>query len=260
MTIDHRYWAEYLLDGVDRRSEVQSIEAQIGPFSLDDAYLIQDHVVSARIKRGEAIVGAKLGLTSIAKQQQMGVNEPCYGWLFDTAMLTTDNVEVHELIHPRVEPEFVFVMAEDVSGAEVTAADILDATSYVCGGIEVIDSRYQAFKFTLSDVIADNTSAARARIGDACPVLVDLHELPDVPVSFMIDGVEAACASGAALLGSPAECVAMLARHLYKRGSYIKAGWTILAGAPTDAKPLAVGTQAVAAYASQFSHVKVNGR
>ncbi len=259
MTIDHRHWAEYLLDAVDRRTEVPSIASQIGQFSLDDAYLIQDQVVSERLNRGEAIVGAKLGLTSIAKQQQMGVDEPCYGWVFDSSLLATDEVDVQGwLIHPRVEPEFVFVMAEDVAGDNVSAADILDATSYVCGGIEVIDSRYEAFKFTLPDVVADNTSAARARIGAATPGRV-VSDIPAVPVSFQIDGAEVASATGAALLGSPAECVAMLARHLHRRGSSIRAGWTILAGAPTDAKPLAVGTQALAKYGSAFADVQVKG-
>lgn len=258
MTIDHRYWAEYLLDAVDSRTETRSIASHIGQFGIDDAYLIQDQVVQARLGRGDTIAGAKLGLTSVAKQQQMGVDEPCYGWVFTSSLLLSDEVDLSGLIHPRVEPEFVFVMAEDVSGEDITAADILDATSYVCGGIEVIDSRYEAFKFTLPDVIADNTSAARARIGSGTPGFV-VPDIPSIPVVFQIDGVDAASATGAALLGSPAACVAMLARHLYRRGSGISAGWTILAGAPTDAKPLAAGTRAVATYGATLANVRVEG-
>lgn len=258
MTVDHSHWAKYLLDAVDRRVEVASIASHIGDFSLDDAYLIQDELIALRLARGETIVGAKLGLTSIAKQQQMGVNEPCYGWVFDNSILSTDQVELSGLIHPRVEPEFVFVMSDPVAGSKVTATDILDATSYVCGGIEVIDSRYQAFKFTLPDVIADNTSAARARIGGEGGLAIPA-DIPGVPVSFFIDGTEAATASGASLLGSPAECVAMLARHLHRRGRQIEAGWTILAGAPTDAKPLTIGTHAVASYPGAFPDVRVEG-
>jgi 2-oxo-3-hexenedioate decarboxylase len=261
MTIDHRHWAEYLQDAVDRRVEVASITSQLGDFSLDDAYAIQDELIALKLARGERISGAKLGLTSIAKQQQMGVSEPCYGWVFEHSLLQTEDVDVLGwLIHPRVEPEFVFVMREAVSGANITATDILDATSYVCGGIEVIDSRYEAFKFTLPDVIADNTSAAYARIGAGDQNGPGIPtDIPGVPVSFRIDGVEAATASGASLLGSPAECVAMLARHLHRRGKGIEAGWTILAGAPTDAKPLSIGTEAVARYPGAFSDVRVKG-
>jgi 2-oxo-3-hexenedioate decarboxylase len=259
VTLDHRHWAEYLTDAVDQRKEVRSIAAQLGQFSIDDAYEIQDEVVAIRVARGDAIAGAKLGLTSVAKQQQMGVTEPCYGWVFASSILGSDESPVAELIHPRVEPELVFVMKETVQGSDVTADDILHATSYVCGGIEVIDSRYEAFKFTLPDVIADNTSAARARIGSGSGIPVDV---PGIDVSFHIDGAEVASAKGAALLGSPAECVAMLARHLHRRGSRIEAGWTILAGAPTDAKPLLKGTIATAKYAAasgQLGTVHVKG-
>jgi 2-oxo-3-hexenedioate decarboxylase len=255
--INHREWAEYLLDAIDRRVEVPSIASRIGDFSIDDAYAIQDELVAIRLGRGDTIAGAKLGLTSVAKQQQMGVSEPVYGCVFQESLLATDDVDVQGwLIHPRVEPEFVFVMREAVSGADVTAADILDATSYVCGGIEVIDSRYEAFKFTLPDVIADNTSAAYARIGNGVGIPADI---PGIELSFRIDGTEAASATGAALLGSPAECVAMLANHLHRRGRRIEAGWTILAGAATDAKPLAIGTEAVAHYFGAFSDVRVAG-
>ena len=105
-------------------------------------------------------------------------------------------------------------------GESCTADDVLDATERVVGGIEVIDSRYEAFKFTLPDVIADNTSAARVAIGDAgvSPREVDLRE---VECTFTVDGEVTGRATGAALLGSPAECVAMLVRHLARsdRGS-----------------------------------------
>jgi 2-oxo-3-hexenedioate decarboxylase len=258
MHVDRRHWAEYLLDAADRRMEVASIASQIGDFSIDDAYAIQDELVALRLARGERIAGAKLGLTSVAKQQQMGVSEPCYGWVFESSLLPSDTVDVHGwLIHPRVEPEFVFVMARAVGGPDVSAADIVAATAYVCGGIEVIDSRYEAFKFTLPDVIADNTSAAYARIGVGHGVPGDIAA---VPVELRIDGAQAASASGAALLGSPAECVAMLARHLHRSGKRIEAGWTILAGAATDAKPLAVGVEAVASYPGAFDDVRVVGQ
>src|SRR5262245_23082793 len=178
MSLDHASWAAYLQGAVDDRREVTGIAAQTEGLSLEDAYHIQDALIGRRLALGDALAGAKLGLTSKAKQEQMGVDEPAYGWVPASSVLPpTADVRLSELIHPRVEPEFVFLMGADVSGADCTAEDVLHATESVVGGIEVIDSRYEAFKFTLPDVIADNTSAARVAIGDTgiSPADVDLR-------------------------------------------------------------------------------------
>ena len=258
MTINYTSWAEYLQDAVDERREVQGIESQLPGLSIEDAYHIQDALIARRLAHGDSLAGAKLGLTSKAKQQQMGVAEPAYGWVPASSVLQARaDVRIGELIHPRVEPEFVFVMASDLEGPACTADDVLDATERVVGGIEVIDSRYEAFKFTLADVIADNTSAARVAIGDAgvAPREVDLR---DVECTFTVDGEVTGRATGAALLGSPAECVALLVRHLARSGRGLHAGWLVMAGAPLDARPFGVGTTATATY-SHFGEVTVRG-
>jgi 2-oxo-3-hexenedioate decarboxylase len=258
MTVDHAHWARYLQAAVDDRREVVGIGAQIGEMTLDDAYLVQDALLAARFFKGDALAGAKLGLTSKAKQEQMGVREPAYGWVSRSSVLGADaEVAIGELIHPRVEPEFVFVMGDDLEGDDCTADDVLDRTERVVGGIEVIDSRYEAFKFTLPDVIADNTSAARVAIGTVgvAPRDVDLRE---VTCTFTVDGEVTGSASGEALLGSPAECVALLVRHLARSGRGLKAGWVVPAGAPLDARPFGVGTVATASY-SHFGDVTVRG-
>lgn len=263
MTLDHGSWARYLQTAADERREVQGIGIQIGELALDDAYRIQDELISQRIFRGDSLAGAKLGLTSKAKQEQMGVGEPAYGWVPAASVLPVSGgesdceVRVDELIHPRVEPEFVFLMGDDLAGPDRTAEDVLDATERVVGGIEVIDSRYEAFKFTLPDVIADNTSAARVAIGSSgvAPREVDLAE---VECTFTVDGEITGRAHGAALLGSPAECVALLVRHLARSGRGLRAGWVVLAGAPLDARPFAVGSVATASY-SHFGDVTVRG-
>jgi 2-oxo-3-hexenedioate decarboxylase len=260
MSVDHAHWARYLQAAVDERREVAGIGAQLGEqMSLDDAYGVQDALLAARFFRGDSLAGAKLGLTSKAKQQQMGVDEPAYGWVSRASLLPgpVSDVVISELIHPRVEPEFVFVMGDDLEGDDCTADDVLDRTERVVGGIEVIDSRYEAFKFTLPDVIADNTSAARVVIGTegVRPRDVDLRE---VTCTFTVDGEVTGVATGDALLGSPAECVAMLVRHLARTGRGLKAGWIVPAGAPLDARPIAAGTVATASY-SHFADVSVRG-
>jgi 2-oxo-3-hexenedioate decarboxylase len=196
-------------------------------------------------------------LTSAAKQEQMGVDEPVYGWVPASSVLQGEDVPLGELIHPRCEPELVFILAQDLAGPGVTAGDVLDATSQVVGGIEVIDSRYEAFSFTLPDVIADNTSAARVAVGNngIGPRHADLTTLGCV---FEVDGEVTGTATGAALLGDPAACVAMLANHLGRHGQKLEAGWLIMAGAATDARPLSPGTVATARY-SHLGSVTVRG-
>lgn len=250
--IDADKWADYLIAAVADRNAVAPIVPVVGELPLDDAYAIQAAVLDRRLTAGDALAGAKLGLTSVAKQQQMGVDEPCYGWVYASSVLSAGDdgvaeVKVSDLIHPRCEPEFVFVMAQDCGGSDVTGDDVLDASASVVGGIEVIDSRFEKFSFTLADVVADNTSAARVVIGSdgVAPRSTDLQA---ITCEFEVDGVITGSATGAALLGDPAACVAMLARHLAKYDRKLEAGWTVMAGAPTDAQPLTVGTQATARY------------
>lgn len=247
MAIDHAHWAAYLLAAVDDRRDVQAITKQVDELTLDDAYAIQAALLELQLGRGDTLAGAKLGLTSAAKQEQMGVDEPVYGWVPASTVLDDGIVHLDQLIHPRCEPEIVFVLGEDLAGPNITADDVLDATREVVGGIEVIDSRYEAFSFTLPDVIADNTSAARVMIGNdgMAPRDADLTTLGCV---FEVDGQITGTATGAALLGDPAACVAMLANHLGKHGQKLEAGWLVMAGAATDARPLLPGTTATARY------------
>ncbi len=258
MPIDHAHWAQYLLSAVEDRRDVQAITKQVDELSIDDAYAIQAALLELQLGRGDTLAGAKLGLTSAAKQEQMGVTEPVYGWLPATSVLQDSVVDLSELIHPRCEPEIVFVLAQDLAGPGVTAGDVLDATDTITGGIEIIDSRYEAFSFTLPDVIADNTSAARVAVADEGVGARDV-DLTTEGCVFEIDGEITGTATGAALLGDPAACVAMLANHLGKHGQKLEAGWIVLAGAATDARPLNDGTVATARY-SHFGPVTVTGR
>lgn len=255
--VDHSRWARYLQRAADEQNEVGGIEALLdGGLSISDAYKIQDALIEARLANGDALAGAKLGLTSKIKQQQMGVDTPAYGWVTASSVLGSDGkVEVSKLIHPRVEPEFVFLIGNELYGPNVTSDDVLDATERVVGGIEVIDSRYAAFKFTLADVIADNTSAARVAIGASgvAPRDVDLRT---VECSFTVDGVVTGLAKGEALLGDPAACVALLVHHLAKSDKGIAAGWLVMAGAPLDARQFPRSTVATAQY-SHFGDVTV---
>jgi 2-oxo-3-hexenedioate decarboxylase len=245
---DVEKWAEYLLDAERDRAAVSPITDTEPELRLDQAYAIQRRLVDEKVANGERIVGAKLGLTSRAKQEAMGVHEPIYASLTDRMLLPAESaLPLAELIHPRVEPEVVFVIGDDLAGPGVTAQDALDATAAVCCGLEIIDSRYADFRFTLPDVVADNASAARFTLG---PVRV----APDFDLSLVgcvldADGAPVDTAAGAAVLGHPAEAVALLANELGRQGARIEAGWIVLSGGLTDAIRLGPGSNVEATFA-----------
>ncbi len=201
------------------------------------AYGVQDEVIAAL---GPGVVAAKLGLTSRAKQLQMNVDEPLYGWMVEgTEIMRGEPLISGELIQPRVEPEIAFVVGADLSGSAVTAAQVLMATTAVMPAIDVLDSRYAGYSFTLPDVIADNSSAARFVVGD--PVSLSGIDLRRVGCVFSKNGEMMATAAGAAIFGHPAEAVAWFVRKLAERGRTLAAGTVVLAGALTAAVAVAPG-------------------
>jgi 2-oxo-3-hexenedioate decarboxylase len=254
--IDIDKWVEYLLDAETRREAVAPITDAEPDLTLEDAYRIQDELLVRRLGTGEQLVGAKLGLTSRAKQESMGVYAPIYAWLTDRMAVPLETpLALSDLIHPRAEPEVVFVLGRDLAGPGVTAQAVLDATASVCCGLEVIDSRYADFRFTLPDVIADNASSARFILGSRGVAAVDF-DLRLEGCLLEVDGEMLATATGAAVLGHPAEAVALLANALALRGRHLEAGWFVLSGGLTDAVPLAPGRHIDATFA-RLGHVGV---
>ncbi len=225
---------------------------------LEAGYAVQDEITRRRLSRGERLIGAKLGLTSRAKQVQMNVDEPMYGRLFSGGLQPAgEPLVVDALIHPRVEPEIVLVMGERLCGPGVTPGDVLAATKWVCCGLEIIDSRYADFSFTAADVVADNTSEAKVVMG---PMMQrpDGIDLSLTGLLLEVDGELVATATGAATMGHPAEAVAMLANWLGTRGEAIEAGWTIYTGGLTAAVPLLPGTHVTATF-GHLGSVTVRG-
>ena len=132
-----------------------------GPITEREAYDIQWALVGEHLARGGRVVGKKTGLTSKAKQVQMNTSEPLYAYLIDRTILSDGaHIKRSDLIHPRVECEIAFLMGRQLHGPGVTGDQVLAATQHVLPALEVIDSRYENFNFTLPDVIADQASAA----------------------------------------------------------------------------------------------------
>jgi 2-oxo-3-hexenedioate decarboxylase len=213
-----------------------------------DAYDIQDEIRRRKEARGDRTVGLKAGLTSFAKMKQMGVDEPCFGFVSASmARPEGGEIRVGELIHPKVEAEICVVTKAPLRGPGCHVGAVMAAIDFVLPAVEVIDSRYRDFKFDLKSVIADNTSAARFVVGGRSRD-VEALDLRTLGIVLEKNGQIAALAAGAAVLGHPAAAVAMMANHLGRRGQEIPAGSFIMTGGVTEAIAVAAGDHVVARF------------
>jgi 2-oxo-3-hexenedioate decarboxylase len=227
--------AKHCEDAELNAQEITKITDDYPEMTYEDAYDIQWTARAAKEARGHKIVGMKMGLTSQAKMKQMGVPNPCYGYLADYfAYGDGAEIKIDELIHPKVEAEIAFVLKDDLEGPGCHIGDVLAATDFVMPAVEVIDSRYKDFKFDLKSVIADNSSSSRYVTGGRSRKVEDL-DLKTLGVVMEINGEVVQLGAGAAVLGHPATAIAMLANMLGERGEKLKAGEYILSGAITAA-------------------------
>jgi 2-oxo-3-hexenedioate decarboxylase len=222
---------------------LDKITNQYPELGLEDAYAIQDAIRMAKALRGIGVDGLKMGLTSAAKIQQMGVTEPIHGFLnAEQGHASGSDIDIGRMIHPRVEAEIGFVLDRPLQGPGCHIGDVLAATAYVVAAVEIIDSRYRDFRFDVASVVADNTSAAGYVLGERRVPALGL-DLKHLGIVLRKNGQVAATASGAAVLGHPAASVAMLANMLGVRGRAIPAGVLILSGGATEAVPVSAGDQ-----------------
>jgi 2-oxo-3-hexenedioate decarboxylase len=219
--------------------------------TLEDGYAIQDETLRRRLARGETLTGVKLGLTSRAKQERMSVNQPLIAWLTDDMILPAGlPVDNNRFIHPRVEPEIVFVMGRDLAGPGISCATAMAAVDWVYAGAEIIDSRYRDFRFRAADVVADNASSG-AYVTGPVQARADAFDWAAESVAVEVDGQVVDSATGAAVLGHPGEALALAANGLAERGLKIRAGDIVLTGGITDAYPAPPGAR----LAFHFAHL-----
>lgn len=206
--------------------------------TLDAAYRVQAALLARRCSRGERIIGVKMGFTSRAKMAQMGVSDLIWGRLTD-AMAIEDGggADLARFVHPRVEPEIAFRLKSPLSGP-VTLAEAQAAIEATAAAIEVIDSRYADFRFSLEDVVADNSSSSAFCVGPWRRLPDDLSNLGMV---MSINGAPAQFGSSSAILGDPLRSVVAAARLAAASGVTLEAGWIILAGAATSADAVGAG-------------------
>jgi len=240
--------AKHLFEANRARSLVPRLTDDHAELTLEQGYEIQLALRDLHVAEGAQLAGAKLGLTSRAKQTQMGVDTVVHGFLTDAMRLDAgEPLEVASLGQARAEPEIAFVIGRELSGPRCSATEVLAATDAICPALEVLDSRYPDYKFTLPDVVADNTSAGRFVLGGTLtrPAGLDLRLVGCV---FERNGALAGTAAGAASLGHPAAAVAALVRELARRGEGLAPGAVVMSGGLTEAIPLSAGDVATARF------------
>lgn len=236
--IDHASLAARVDEAARTATAIDQLSQGEPTLTLEDATRIQALSIDRRLARGEALIGLKVGFTSRAKMIQMGVHDLIIGRLTD-AMGITDGGETarRRYVHPRAEPEIAFRLKARLEG-RVSAMDALAAVDAVAPAIELIDSRYKNFKFSLADVVADNSSSSGFVIGGWAKPSAELDNLGMI---LSINGRPREIGSSSALLGHPLRCLVEAARLAADAGLALEPGWVVMAGAATAAVALTPG-------------------
>ncbi|HLO61829.1 MAG TPA: 2-oxopent-4-enoate hydratase, partial [Azonexus sp.] len=230
-----------LYEALANRKTVSPLTSRGFDISIEDAYHIQQQMLSRRLANGEKIIGKKIGVTSKVVMDMLGVYQPDFGYLLDGMVYNEgESIPMDTLIQPKAEGEIAFVLKKDLMGPGVTNADVLAATEGVMACFEIVDSRIENWKIKIQDTVADNASCGVFVLGDR---LVDPKKL-DLTMCGMVvekNGEIIGTGAGAAALGSPINAVAWLANTLGKLGIPLKAGEVILSGSLAPLFPVTAG-------------------
>lgn len=236
--------AAALLHAYRTRKPVEPPRESLPSLDLEGAYRIQLWQEEKLKADGTDVVGRKIGLTSLAMQQQLGVDSPDFGFFTEDLVWESGaDIEVSRFISPKVEPELAFILERDLL-AEVTLDDVREAVASVHLAIEIIDSRVRDWDIRLVDTVADNASCG-AVIIDHTPVDVPLDELTEVIAEMSVGGQLAGSGRGSDVMGDPLQPLVWLAGVLGHRGAPLKAGDIILTGSFCGAAPVNRGESVI---------------
>jgi len=223
--------AKRLQQAERERRQIPPIVGQLGQGNVIAAYDVQAELTRARIAAGGRLVGRKIGLTSAAIQQQLGVNEPDFGALFaDMEVEHGGSVDSKVLIQPRIEAEIALVLDRELERQDTTMAELMRAVAFAAPALEIVDSRIEDWKISIVDTIADNGSSARFVLGNSIRKLTDV-DLLTCGMAMTKNGNVVSVGSGAACLGHPLKAALWLVRKLAENGEPVRAGDVILTGA-----------------------------
>ena len=234
--------AQRLLDAARTRTPCAPIRDLIGADDIAAAYAVQQELTAARVAGGRQVVGHKVGLTSPAVQQQLGVDRPDFGVLFDDMDVSAaDPVPVGGLLQPRIEAEVAFLIGADLTGE----GSVRDAVVAMAPALEIVDSRIAGWDISIADTIADNASSGLFVLGAARVPLRDLEPVR-VEMEMIVDGQVVSKGSGAACLGDPLAALAWLAKAARDHGDPLRAGQVVLSGALGPMVPVTPGMRVAA--------------
>lgn len=223
--------AARLVDAATTRRACAAVRDLIGATDVAAAYRVQQRIVAGRLAGGARIVGRKIGLTAPAVQEQLGVDQPDFGVLFDDMWVADgDRVPAGLLIQPKVEAEVAFVLAADLTGDDLGPVQVRGAVEYAAPAIEIVDSRVSGWDITITDTVADNASSGLFVLGGR-RYRLDEVEPADVAMTLTRNGEQVSSGNGRACLGDPLAALAWLARTACDFGSPLRRGDVVLSGA-----------------------------
>lgn len=237
--------AGLLEEALTRRIPVEPISEGGGVSSLAEAYAVQQAWHALRLAAGDRLAGYKIGLTSQAMQDMLGVDQPDFGCMWESRRREPQagiaRFEAELFIQPRAEGEIAFLLGAPLQGPGIDAAQVRAATQAVAPCIEVIDSRIRDWRIGLLDTVADNASFGGFTIGEWSEARA-AEDLTAMPMRMLLDGEEVGRATGAAVLGDPALAVAWLVNQLAVFGAGLAAGDVVMTGALAAAVTLTAGS------------------
>lgn len=223
------------------RSTLAPLVDRARDLTIDDAYAISLAFLARRKADGERVIGKKIGVTSRAVQDMLGVHQPDFGFLTDWMHVTGDiGIDEKALIAPRAEAEIAFILREGLKGPGITAEQVIAATEAIAPCFEIVDSRITDWKISIIDTVADNASCGVFVLGEA-RADPRAHDLPALRVSVTKNGAPLSEGLGSAVQGDPAQAVAWLANTLGQYGVTLDAGDIILSGSLVPLEPAAAG-------------------
>jgi 2-keto-4-pentenoate hydratase len=226
---------------------VAPVRELIGRDDVEAAYAVQRINVEARVAAGARVVGRKIGLTSVAVQQQIGVDQPDFGVLLDDmAYADGDAVPFDAVLQPKVEAEVAFVLKDDLAEGDLDVEQVRGAVDYAVAAIEVCGSRVSGWDISFGDTVADNASSGVYVLGTERRTLDEVKPA-EVTMSMTVDGEEVSVGNGAACLGDPLNAVVWLAQKAREFGDPLRAGQVILSGALGPMRGVTPGAEVVVA-------------
>lgn len=231
--------AEELYQAIKSGIPIEQISRRYEGLTIDDAYAIQLIKRDRALEEGQVITGKKIGLTSLAMQQSLGVDQPDFGFLYRSMEVQGGVIPAGAIMQPRLEGELAFILAKPLRG-QVSVQQVLEATDYVVPAIEIVGSRIKDWKLTIVDTVADNASCGMYLLSDR---RIDPKEtdLKQIEMTLSRNDSVVNSGKGAAVLGDPAQAVAWLAYCLDRYGVTLEAGDIVLSGALSAAVPAQPG-------------------